>query len=129
MTPAQLVRPEILALKAYHVAEAEGMVKLDAMENPYPLPGPLREELARVLAGAELNRYPEPSGRRLRELIARKMQVPARRCVSILGSGPAELSPFPRISPPLARARARLASSVALLAAIETADATGSTKR
>ncbi len=34
MTPEKLVRPEILALKAYHVAEAEGMVKLDAMENP-----------------------------------------------------------------------------------------------
>ena len=38
MTPEKLVRPEILALKAYHVAPAEGMVKLDAMENPYPLP-------------------------------------------------------------------------------------------
>ena len=38
MTPQKLVRPEILALKAYHVAPAEGMVKLDAMENPYALP-------------------------------------------------------------------------------------------
>ena len=90
MTPAQLVRPEILALKAYHVAEAEGMVKLDAMENPYPLPGPLREELARVLALAELNRYPEPSGRRLRELIARKMQVPAGMEL-LLGNGSDDL--------------------------------------
>ncbi|HJY76448.1 MAG TPA: histidinol-phosphate aminotransferase, partial [Burkholderiales bacterium] len=37
MTPGKLIRPEILALSAYHVAEADGMVKLDAMENPYPL--------------------------------------------------------------------------------------------
>ena len=28
MTPDQLIRPEILALKAYHVADAEGMVAL-----------------------------------------------------------------------------------------------------
>ena len=50
MTPEELVRPEILALKAYHVAPAEGMVKLDAMENPYPLPEKTRRELADVLA-------------------------------------------------------------------------------
>jgi len=50
MTPEQLVRPEILALKAYHVAPAEGMVKLDAMENPYPLPAALRP--ARALSPA-----------------------------------------------------------------------------
>ena len=46
MTPEKLVRPEILALKAYGVADAGGMVKLDAMENPYPLPPALRRELA-----------------------------------------------------------------------------------
>jgi histidinol-phosphate aminotransferase len=40
--PEDLLRPEVLALKAYHVAPAEGMVKLDAMENPYPLPPALR---------------------------------------------------------------------------------------
>lgn len=90
MTPEKLVRPEILALKAYHVAEAEGMVKLDAMENPYPLPGAMRQELAKVLSRVELNRYPEPSGRRLRELIARKMQVPAGMEL-LLGNGSDEL--------------------------------------
>ena len=62
MKPAELVRPEILALKAYHVPEAAGLVKLDAMENPYTLPEPLRRELAAVLARVELNRYPDPSG-------------------------------------------------------------------
>jgi histidinol-phosphate aminotransferase len=34
MTPEQLIRPEIQRLSAYHVADASGMVKLDAMENP-----------------------------------------------------------------------------------------------
>jgi histidinol-phosphate aminotransferase len=46
MKPEDLVRPEILALKAYPVASSEGMVKLDAMENPYPLPDSVKRELA-----------------------------------------------------------------------------------
>jgi histidinol-phosphate aminotransferase len=88
--PEDLVRPEVLALKAYHVAPAEGMVKLDAMENPYPLPPELRRELGEVLARVDLNRYPEPSGRRLRELIARKMDVP-RGMELLLGNGSDDL--------------------------------------
>jgi histidinol-phosphate aminotransferase len=90
MNPEKLVRPEILALKAYHVAEADGMVKLDAMENPYPLPPAMRRELAEVLARVDLNRYPEPSGRKLRELIARKMNVPPGMEL-LLGNGSDEL--------------------------------------
>jgi histidinol-phosphate aminotransferase len=90
MTAERLVRPEVLALKAYHVAEAEGMVKLDAMENPYPLPPAMRRELAEVLARVELNRYPEPSGRQLRELLARKMRVP-QGMELLLGNGSDDL--------------------------------------
>lgn len=90
MTPEELVRPEILALKAYHVAEAEGMVKLDAMENPYPLPPAMRRELAEVLARVELNRYPEPTGQKLRALIARKMAVPPGMEL-LLGNGSDDL--------------------------------------
>lgn len=90
MNPEDLVRPEILALSAYHVPEAEGMVKLDAMENPYSLPAEMRRELAQVLAGVDLNRYPEPSGRRLRELLARKMGVPSGAAL-LLGNGSDDL--------------------------------------
>ena len=89
-TPQDLVRPEILALKAYQVAEAEGMVKLDAMENPYTLPEPVRRELAGVLARVDLNRYPEPTGRKLRELIARKFGVP-QGMELLLGNGSDDL--------------------------------------
>lgn len=90
MTPEKLVRPEILAIKAYHVAEAAGMVKLDAMENPYPLPPALRRQLAEVLSRVDLNRYPEPSGRELRALIARKMGVPPGMEL-LLGNGSDDL--------------------------------------
>ena len=44
--PADLVRDDVRAMTAYHVPAAAGMVKLDAMENPYRLPEPLREEIA-----------------------------------------------------------------------------------
>jgi histidinol-phosphate aminotransferase len=89
-TPRDLVRPEILALKAYPVEKSAGMVKLDAMENPYPLPEPLRRELAEILSRVELNRYPDPGAPRLRELIRRKMGVPAGMEV-LLGNGSDDL--------------------------------------
>ena len=90
MKPEDLVRPEVLALKAYHVPEAQGMVKLDAMENPYPLPETLRRELAERLSRLDLNRYPDPTGERLRALIASRMKVPAGMSV-VLGNGSDEL--------------------------------------
>ena len=90
MTPERLIRPEILKLSAYHVPASAGMVKLDAMENPYPLPPALRRELAEALSRVELNRYPDPQGGRLRELIARKMAVP-RGMELLLGNGSDDL--------------------------------------
>jgi histidinol-phosphate aminotransferase len=84
------VRPEVLAMSAYHVADAAGMVKLDAMENPYPLPPALQRQLAERLARVALNRYPEPNPRALRELITRKMRVPAGMEL-LLGNGSDDL--------------------------------------
>jgi histidinol-phosphate aminotransferase len=88
--PQDLVRPEILALKAYPVPDSEGMVKLDAMENPYTLPEELRRELAATLARVDVNRYPTPSPQKLREAIARRMGVPAGMEI-LLGNGSDEL--------------------------------------
>jgi histidinol-phosphate aminotransferase len=90
MKPEELIRPEILALGAYHVPDACGMVKLDAMENPYRLPEALRNELAEVLARVELNRYPDPTGTRLRALLAHKMGVP-QGMELLLGNGSDDL--------------------------------------
>ena len=90
MKPEDLIRPEIRALAAYHVAPAEGMVKLDAMENPYPLPPALRRELAQALAAVDLNRYPDPAAPKLREMLARKMGVPAGMEI-LLGNGSDDL--------------------------------------
>ncbi len=90
MTPDELVRPEVLGMAAYHVADAAGMVKLDAMENPYPLPEPQQRELGQTLARVALNRYPEPNAPRLCELIRRKMTVPQGMEI-LLGNGSDEL--------------------------------------
>lgn len=58
----RLVRPEIQQLSAYHVPPAQGMVKLDAMENPYPWAPELKSAWLERLQFAELNRYPDPQG-------------------------------------------------------------------
>lgn len=71
--PDQIIRDEIRALSAYHVPSAEGMVKLDAMENPYRLPEALRRAIGDAVADVALNRYPDPKApaliKRLREVM------------------------------------------------------------
>src|SRR6266480_4102101 len=60
-------------MSAYTVVPAEGLVKLDAMENPYRLPETLRREIGEAVADAEINRYPDPTApalvKRLREVM------------------------------------------------------------
>lgn len=72
--PDKVIRDEIRAITAYHVQSAEGLVKLDAMENPYRLPEALRRAVAEAVADAEFNRYPDPTApalvKRLREIMA-----------------------------------------------------------
>jgi histidinol-phosphate aminotransferase len=85
-----IIRPEVRALAAYHVPDAEGFIKLDAMENPYMLPEDLRGELGRRLADVAMNRYPVPSYVALKEKICSKLGVPAGFDV-ILGNGSDEL--------------------------------------
>jgi len=87
---AALVRPEIRALSAYHVEPAPGLVKLDAMENPYTLPEELRRELAGVLSRVAVNRYPTPTPQTLLDALARRMDVP-RGMQLLLGNGSDEL--------------------------------------
>lgn len=88
------VRPEIQALSAYHVAEADGMVKLDAMENPYAwpacLPEALQQQWLEVLRQARLNRYPDPHAKRLAATIRDVFAVPAASDI-VLGNGSDEL--------------------------------------
>ncbi len=87
---SELVRPEILALKAYHVPEASGLIKLDAMENPYSWPAPMKAAWLEALRDAPLNRYPDPEARALRARLREVFQAPAGMDV-LLGNGSDEL--------------------------------------
>ena len=89
-SPKDLVREEVLALTAYHVGEAAGMVKLDAMENPYALPQELRRELGELVAGAALNRYPNPQAPELKARLRQSMGI-AEAFDILLGNGSDEI--------------------------------------
>ena len=54
----------------------EGLVKLNTNENPYP-PGPRVLDALHAAVNADLRLYPEPTGRALREAIARRIGLQA----------------------------------------------------
>ncbi len=87
---ANIIRPEVLALSAYHVPDSSGFVKLDAMENPYTLSGDLQRALAERLAQVALNRYPVPSYNGLKNAIRQQFGIPENYDV-VLGNGSDEL--------------------------------------
>ncbi|HSN19066.1 MAG TPA: histidinol-phosphate transaminase [Usitatibacter sp.] len=87
---ASLVREEIRALSAYHVAPAKGMVKLDAMENPYPLPAELAAQMGARLARVAVNRYPDPTAPGLKARLREAMAVPSHLDL-VLGNGSDEI--------------------------------------
>ncbi|KMN38022.1 histidinol-phosphate aminotransferase [Chromobacterium sp. LK1] len=101
----QLVRDEIAAISAYPVASADGYIKLDAMENPWPLPAELRQELARTLADVTVNRYPDPSGGTLKAQLKQAFAIPEPAEV-LLGNGSDELITL--VAQSLARPGAKL---------------------
>ncbi len=89
-TPEEIIREEILALRGYLVPDSAGMVKLDAMENPYGLPAELRGRLGRLIEDAALNRYPDPEAKELKLLLREKLGVPDGADL-LLGNGSDEL--------------------------------------
>jgi len=84
------IRPVIKKIQAYHVADASGLIKLDAMENPYQLSADLKAQLQDRLNKADLNRYPDPAASVLREKLRQVMQVPPDKEI-VLGNGSDEL--------------------------------------
>jgi len=87
---ANTIREDVRAGHIYSVPDSSGYIKLDAMENPYQLPDPLRAELAQKLADAVLNRYPVPSYAGIKQRIRARLGVPAGFDV-ILGNGSDEI--------------------------------------
>ncbi len=87
---AATVRPEIRALHAYPVAKAEGLIKLDAMENPFGLPANVRAQVAAAVANVAINRYPDGGADAVRAALRRSLALPEDVGL-ILGNGSDEL--------------------------------------
>ncbi|MCI0400023.1 MAG: histidinol-phosphate transaminase [Gammaproteobacteria bacterium] len=87
---ARWIRPEVRAATAYHVLESRGLIKLDAMENPYTWPARLKDEWLQRLSEVSLNRYPEPAARDLKARLRDVMNVPSDMDI-LLGNGSDEL--------------------------------------
>ena len=88
--PDDIIRDEVRALAGYHVPDASGMVKLDAMENPYRLPDDVRGQIAALVAHAEINRYPDAAATRLKTRLRTTLNIPADATV-LLGNGSDEI--------------------------------------
>jgi len=88
--PLNRIRPDVRAMHAYVVQGAEGMLKLDAMENPFGLPPALQVALGQRLGGLALNRYPGTRSDDLRAALARHAEMPEGQAL-ILGNGSDEL--------------------------------------
>ncbi len=84
------LRPDVQAMHAYAVQDCTGMVKLDAMENPYQLPPALQAELGQRLGALAVNRYPGARIDDLRAALARHVALPSG-CALLLGNGSDEL--------------------------------------
>ncbi|GKS68935.1 histidinol phosphate aminotransferase apoenzyme [Nitrosomonas sp. PY1] len=89
-TPEQLIRKEIFSLSAYHVPPAIGMIKLDAMENPYLLPMFLRKEIALLAENAPINRYPDASAMALKKTLRDHLRISDEMDI-LLGNGSDEI--------------------------------------
>lgn len=84
------IRPAVQDMSAYQVADAKGMIKLDAMENPYCLPPELVEQWVVSVQEAELNRYPDSGAGRLKQTIRLFLDLPKSTGL-ILGNGSDEI--------------------------------------
>ena len=87
---ASILRREVLSLSAYHVQDSTGLIKLDAMENPYAWPETMVDEWLEDLRNAKVNRYPDPSSDRVKAALRTSNNIPETANL-MLGNGSDEL--------------------------------------
>ncbi len=84
-----MIRKDIKSLSAYHVSDSSGLIKLDAMENPFQLPESLKESWDECLSSVDINRYPDADMAELRAKVAHHAGVNADQI--LLGNGSDEI--------------------------------------
>jgi histidinol-phosphate aminotransferase len=91
MNPStRTIRQDVQSMHAYAIQPSEGMVKLDAMENPFGLPPDLQQQLGQRLGQLALNRYPADRVNTLRAALAQHAHMPQGFDI-MLGNGSDEL--------------------------------------
>ncbi len=77
-------------MQAYAIQNSQGLIKLDAMENPFALPPHLQEALGARLGHVALNRYPATAAAEVVEALSRHFSLP-QGCAMMVGNGSDEL--------------------------------------
>jgi histidinol-phosphate aminotransferase len=95
MTPladriAHVIRQDVQSMHGYAIQPSAGLVKLDAMENPFRLPEALQRELGERLGRVAINRYPSQCVADVVAALSRHVRLPPG-CKMILGNGSDEL--------------------------------------
>lgn len=88
--PLRVIRQDVQSMHAYAIQDSTGMVKLDAMENPFALPAELQAELGARLGAVAIHRYPGARIDELKQALARYVNLPDG-CALMLGNGSDEL--------------------------------------
>ena len=88
--PLRFIRQDIQSMHAYAIQDSAGMVKLDAMENPFSLSPELQQKLGERLGAVAINRYPGGRIDELKHALARYVDLP-EGCGLMLGNGSDEL--------------------------------------
>jgi histidinol-phosphate aminotransferase len=84
------IRRDVQSMHAYAIQDSAGMVKLDAMENPYTLSPALQAKLGERLGKLAINRYPGTRVEDLKTALRSYAHVPADYGL-MLGNGSDEL--------------------------------------
>ncbi len=84
------IRPDVRAMHSYVVQPSAGMLKMDAMENPFRLPAHLQAALGQRLGALALNRYPGDRIADLKAALAQYAGMPEGYGI-VLGNGSDEL--------------------------------------
>ena len=88
--PLGVIRQDVPSMHAYAIQDSVGLIKLDAMENPFALPPALQAELGARLGAVAIHRYPGARIDDLKQALARYVDLPAG-CDLMLGNGSDEL--------------------------------------
>jgi histidinol-phosphate aminotransferase len=87
---ARTIRQDVQSMHGYAIQPSAGLIKLDAMENPFALPPHLQAALGQRLGRVAINRYPAACVADVIAALSRFVELPAGAAL-MLGNGSDEL--------------------------------------